>query len=359
MEITLKSEELLKQFSDTLKNLELEREINIMEVCGTHTVQFFHTGVKDIFPEKLRLVDGPGCPVCVTTNDYLDRAIEIARKYKVTVCTFGDMMRVPSSYSSLQKEKAEGVDVSIVYSPLDALKIARDNPAKEVIFLSVGFETTIPTEAVTAKKAKEDNVKNFSLLSGNKLTPPAVAALLESEEVKIDGFILPGHVSAITGVKGWRFIVDTYKKASVVAGFNTKDLLTGTLALVNLIRRNEVKILNEYPEVVTEEGNVKAQEIMEEVFERSDANWRGIGIIPGSGMRLRETYADFDSEKKFPVTLPPVVEPKGCRCGEVLRGIISPPECPLFGKKCTPQNPVGACMVSTEGSCAAYYKYSS
>lgn len=355
----MKSEELLKQFSDTLKNLELEREINIMEVCGTHTVQFFHTGVKDIFPEKLRLVDGPGCPVCVTTNDYLDRAIEIARKYKVTVCTFGDMMRVPSSYSSLQKEKAEGVDVSIVYSPLDALKIARDNPAKEVIFLSVGFETTIPTEAVTAKKAKEDNVKNFSLLSGNKLTPPAVAALLESEEVKIDGFILPGHVSAITGVKGWRFIVDTYKKASVVAGFNTKDLLTGTLALVNLIRRNEVKILNEYPEVVTEEGNVKAQEIMEEVFERSDANWRGIGIIPGSGMRLRETYADFDSEKKFPVTLPPVVEPKGCRCGEVLRGIISPPECPLFGKKCTPQNPVGACMVSTEGSCAAYYKYSS
>jgi hydrogenase expression/formation protein HypD len=355
----LKSEELVKEFSEKLKSLELEREINIMEVCGTHTVQFFHTGVKDIFPGKLRLIDGPGCPVCVTTNDYLDRAIEIARKYKVTVCTFGDMMRVPSSYSSLQKEKAEGIDVSIVYSPLDALKIAKDNPAKEVIFLSVGFETTIPTEAVTAKKAKEDNIKNFSLLSGNKLTPPAVAALLESEEVKIDGFILPGHVSTITGVQGWRFIVEKYKKASVVAGFNTKDLLTGTLALVNLIRKNQVKILNEYPEVVTEEGNTKARAVMKEVFEPSDANWRGIGIIPGSGMKLREVYADFDAEKKFPVTLPPVVEPKGCRCGDVLRGIISPPQCPLFGKKCTPQNPVGACMVSTEGSCAAYYKYSS
>ncbi len=357
--MTMKNEELLKEFSGKLKNLELDREINIMEVCGTHTVQFFHTGVKDIFPGKLNLVDGPGCPVCVTTNDYLDRAIEIARKHKVIVCTFGDMMRVPSSYSSLQKEKAEGVDVSIVYSPLDALTVAKDNPDKEVMFLSVGFETTIPTEAITAKKAKEDNIKNFSLLAGNKVTPPAVAALLESEEVNIDGFILPGHVSTITGVKGWRFISEKYKKASVVAGFSTKDLLMGTLVLINLIRKNEPKILNEYTEVVTEEGNVKAQEIMDEVFEVSDANWRGIGIIPGSGMKLRETYSDFDAEKKFPVTLPPVVEPKGCRCGEVLRGIISPLECPLFGKKCTPQNPVGACMVSTEGSCAAYYKYSS
>lgn len=352
-------DELVKEFSAKLKNLELDREINIMEVCGTHTVQFFHTGVKDIFPGKLKLVDGPGCPVCVTTNDYLDRAIEIARKHKVTVCTFGDMMRVPSSYSSLQKEKAEGIDISIVYSPLDALTAARDNPDREVVFLSVGFETTIPTEAITAKKAKDENIKNFSLLAGNKVTPPAVAALLESEEVNIDGFILPGHVSAITGVKGWRFISEKYKKASVIAGFNTKDLLMGTLVLINLIQKNETKILNEYTEVVTEEGNVKAREIMDEVFEPCDANWRGIGIIPGSGMKLRDTYADFDAEKKFPVMLPPVVEPKGCRCGEVLRGIITPLECPLFGKTCTPQNPVGACMVSTEGACAAYYKYSS
>ncbi|MCP5105035.1 MAG: hydrogenase formation protein HypD, partial [bacterium] len=345
--MSMKKEDFLKKYSEKLKHLQLEKNINIMEVCGTHTVQFFHTGVKDIFPEELRLVDGPGCPVCVTTNDYLDRAVEIARKHDVIICTFGDMMRVPSSYSSLQKEKAEGIDISIVYSPLDALETARKNPDKEVVFLSVGFETTIPTEAVTVKKAKEENITNFSLLVGNKLTPPAVAALLESEEVNIDGFILPGHVSAITGVKGWRFIADKYKKPCVVAGFNTKDLVMGTLLLIDLIVKGEPKILNEYTEIVTEEGNTKAQAIIEEVMEPADAGWRGIGTIPGSGLKLRAEYAAFDAEKKFPVTLPPVVEAKGCRCGEVLRGIISPLECPLFGKKCTPQNPVGACMVST------------
>jgi hydrogenase expression/formation protein HypD len=350
-------DELLKEYADKLKNLELEKEINIMEVCGTHTVQFFHTGVKDIFPRKLDLVDGPGCPVCVTTNDYLDRAIEIAKKHGVTICTFGDMMRVPSSYSSLQKEKAEGVDVSLVYSPLDAVEIAKSNPGKEVIFLSVGFETTIPTEAAAVKRAKEENIKNFSLLAGNKLTPPAVAALLESEEVNIDGFILPGHVSVITGVKAWRFIPVKYKKACVVAGFNTKDLLAGTLMLVNLIRKGEADILNEYKEVVTEQGNLKAQDLMFDVFQPCNADWRGIGVIPGSGMKLKETYADFDAEKRFPVTPPPPVEPKGCRCGDVLRGLITPLQCPLFGKTCTPRSPVGACMVSTEGSCAAYYKY--
>lgn len=350
-------DDLLNEYSDKLKHLVLDEKINIMEVCGTHTVQFFHTGVKDIFPAKLNLVDGPGCPVCVTTNDFLDRAIEIARKYDVIICTFGDMMRVPSSYSSLQKEKAGGVNISIVYSPLDAVEIAKKNPDKEVIFLSVGFETTIPTEAFTVKKAQEENIKNFSLLSCNKLTPPAIAALLESKEVNIDGFILPGHVSTITGVKGWRFMTEKYKKPCVITGFNTRDLVMGTMLLVNLIIKKELKILNEYQEVVTEEGNTKAQEVMHEIFETTDANWRGIGVIPGSGMKLKDAYADFDAEKKFPVTMPPVVEPKGCRCGEVLRGIISPLECPLFGKRCTPQTPVGACMVSTEGSCAAYYKY--
>lgn len=350
-------DDLLKEYSQKLKNLVLEKAINIMEVCGTHTVQFFHTGVKDIFPEKLNLVDGPGCPVCVTTNDYLDRAIEIAKKYDIIICTFGDMMRVPSSYSSLQKEKANGINISIVYSPLDALEMAKQNPGKEVIFLSVGFETTIPTEAITVKKAKEENVKNFSLLAANKLTPPAVAGLLESKDVNIDGFILPGHVSAITGVKGWRFVAEKYKKPCVIAGFTTQHLVMGTMVVANLVRKGEAKILNEYTQVVTEQGNTRAQAMMHEVFETVAANWRGIGIIPGSGMKLKEEYRDFDAEKKFPVTLPPVKEPKGCRCGEVLRGLISPLECPLFGKKCTPRSPVGACMVSTEGSCAAYYKY--
>lgn len=350
-------DELLKEYAAKLHNMELENRINIMEVCGTHTVQFFHTGVKDIFPGKLRLIDGPGCPVCVTTNDYLDRAIEIARKYDVLIATFGDMMRVPSSYSSLQKEKAAGLQIAVVYSPLDALEIARENPGKEVMFLSVGFETTIPTEAVCIKKAKQENIRNFSLLSGNKLTPPAVAALLEAGEVNIDGFILPGHVSVITGVKGWWFVVEKYRKPCVIAGFDAKDLLLGTLTLVNLVKKGRLEIINEYKGVVSEEGNLKAQELMHEVFEPGDAAWRGIGIIPGSGMVLREEYAAFAAEIKFPVTPPPVKEAKGCRCGEILRGLATPPECPLFAGECTPTSPVGACMVSSEGSCAAYFKY--
>ncbi|MCK5056266.1 MAG: hydrogenase formation protein HypD [Candidatus Aminicenantes bacterium] len=350
-------DEVLKKYAETLRNIELENPVHIMEVCGTHTVQFFHTGVKDIFPEKLKLIDGPGCPVCVTPNDYLDRAIEIAKKYDVIISTFGDMMRVPSSYSSLQKEKAEGLQISIVYSPLDALEIAKKNPGKNVIFLSIGFETTIPTEAVCVKRAKEENIENFSLLVGNKLTPPAVAALLEAEEVKLDGFILPGHVSAITGVKGWRFVAEKYKKPCVVAGFSSKDLLLATTALLHLVKKGEPEITNEYKQVVSEEGNVKARKIMHEIFETADADWRGIGVIPGSGMKLREEYADFDAAKKFPVTPPPAKEALGCRCGDILRGLVSPRECPLFAKTCTPSSPVGACMVSTEGSCAAYYRY--
>jgi hydrogenase expression/formation protein HypD len=348
---------LLKEYSEKLKNLKLKQPINIMEVCGTHTVQFFHTGVRDIFPSNLNLVDGPGCPVCVTTNDYLDRAIEIGRNHDVILCTFGDLMKVPSSHSSLQAEKAEGVNISIVYSPFDSLEIARKNPDKEVVFLSVGFETTIPAEAVTLLKAAEENISNFSLLCGNKLTPPAVAALLESDEVNIDGFILPGHVSVITGVKGWCFVAEKYKKPCVIAGFDNRDLIIGTLSLVNLVKGGQSQIINEYREAVTQEGNTKAQEIMDDVFEIGDSEWRGIGVIPKSGMKLRKAFSHFDAEKKFSVTLPPKSEPKGCRCGDVLRGIISPLECPLFGKLCTPMAPVGACMVSSEGSCAAYFRY--
>jgi hydrogenase expression/formation protein HypD len=347
----------LQHLAGKLKNLELDRPVNIMEVCGTHTTQFFHTGVKDLFPGHLSLVDGPGCPVCVTPNAYLDRAIEIARKHGVILATFGDMMRVPSSTSSLQREKAAGRQVEIVYSPLDALTLARNNPEKEVVFLSVGFETTIPTEAVAVRMALRENITNFSLLAGNKLTPPAVQALLESGEVHIDGFILPGHVSVITGVKGWRFVAGRYLKPCVITGFETRNLLVGTLVLASLIREEKAEIINEYSEVVSENGNQKAQSIMHEVFECVDAKWRGIGIIPGSGMRLREEFRDFDAEIKFPVSVPDEIEPRGCRCGEVLRGLITPLQCPLFGKMCSPETPVGACMVSSEGSCAAYHKY--
>ena len=349
--------EKIKIYADKLRNLKLDRTVPIMEVCGTHTTQFFHTGVKDLFPENLHLIDGPGCPVCVTANGYLDRAIEISKQHGVTLATFGDMMRVPSSYSSLQKEKAEGLFVEMVYSPLDALAMAKENPGKEVVFLSVGFETTIPTEAVAVKKAGEEGVKNFSLLAGNKLTPPAVRALLDSQEVNIDGFILPGHVSVITGITGWRFVAEEFKKPCVITGFEAQDLLVGTLVLIRLIEEGKAEIVNEYGRVVSEQGNTKARAVIDEVFETGEAVWRGIGVIPQSGLKLRSEFADFDAARKFPVDPPPEVEPDGCRCGDILRGKLLPPQCPLFGRTCTPESPVGACMVSSEGSCAAYYKY--
>lgn len=347
----------LKRYADKLKGLKLERDAKIMEVCGTHTTEFFRTGVKDIFPGRLTLVDGPGCPVCVTPNEYLDRAFAIAGQYGAVIATFGDMMRVPSSYSSLQQEKAAGVDVEVVYSPMDALQLARDHPEKEVIFLSVGFETTIPAEAAALIQARKENITNFSLLAGNKLTPPAVRALLVSGEVKIDGFILPGHVSVITGIRAWRFTAGEFGKPAVIAGFSSKDLLLGTLLLLKLIKEARPEVVNEYAEAVSEAGNRKAQEIMDQVFETCEAGWRGIGQIPESGKRLRPEFKDFDAQQRFPVSLPPPQEPKGCRCGDVLRGLILPPDCPLFGKACTPRQPVGACMVSSEGSCAAFYKY--
>ena len=349
--------ETVKKLAGELKSFPLEREVRIMEVCGTHTTEFFRTGVKDMFPDRLKLVDGPGCPVCVTPNDYLDRVIEIGKEYNTIITTFGDMIKVPSSYSSLGKEKSGGMDIEVVYSPLDALDIAEKNRGREVVFISVGFETTAPSEAVAILEAKKRNIMNFSLLSGNKVTPPAVKALLDSGEVNIDAFILPGHVSAIIGVAGWRFISEDYTKPCVVAGFENHDLIRGTLLILKLIRDKRSDILNEYTRVVKEDGNLKAMEVMYKVFRPADSHWRGIGVIPGSGLAIRDEYAEFDAMKKFPVTPPEPKEPKGCRCGELLRGLITPEECPLFGKGCVPEHPIGACMVSTEGPCAAYYKY--
>lgn len=349
--------ETVKKLAEELKNFPLDEEVRIMEVCGTHTTEFFRTGVKDLFPEKLKLVDGPGCPVCVTPNEYLDRVIEIGEKYNTIITTFGDMIKVPSSYSSLSREKSGGMDIEVVYSPLDALELAEKNPGREVVFISVGFETTAPSEAVAILEARKRNIKNFSLLSGNKLTPPAVRALLDSGRVNIDAFLLPGHVSAIIGVAGWRFISEVYNKPCVVAGFENHDLIRGTLLILKLKRDGRGDTLNEYTRVVKEEGNKKAREIMYEVFKKGDSKWRGIGAIPESGLDIKDEFAEYDANKKFPVTPPPSKEPEGCRCGELLCGLITPEECPLFGKACSPDHPVGPCMVSTEGPCAAYYKY--
>ncbi len=348
----------LKILARKLQNLSLKKSIHIMEVCGTHTMEFFRTGVKDIFPKGLHLIDGPGCPVCVTPNEYLDRAIEIGKEYKNTIITtFGDMIRVPSSYSSLKEEKAKGMPIEIVYSPFDALSIAKENPDKEIVFLGVGFETTAPGEAAAILRAKKENIKNFSLFSGAKLTVPAVCALLDSEDVKIDGFIYPGHVSVITGMNPYYMIAEKYEKPGVVTGFEVRDLIIGVLSLIKLVENKRNIAINEYRRVVKDTGNKKAREAMYEVFQKGSSLWRGLGEIPESGLFIREKYRDFDAYYKFPVDPPPPKEHPGCRCGEILKGLITPFECPLFGKVCTPESPVGPCMVSSEGACAAYYKY--
>jgi len=349
--------ELVKKLADLLKNRKLKNEIRIMEVCGTHTAEFFKTGVKDLFPEGLQLIDGPGCPVCVTPNAFLDLAIAIAQEHGTILTTFGDMIKVPSSYSSLAKEKAEGMDVRVVYSPLDAVKLAEETPSEEIIFLSVGFETTAPAEAIAIMEAKNKGIKNFSVLSCNKLTPPAVEALINADEVKIDGFIIPGHVSAIIGRKPWEFIAEKYGKPGVISGFEAYDLITGVLSLIDLLEKDEKIITNNYKTIVRENGNENAIDIIYKVFDATSSVWRGIGEIPGSGLKIRDEYSAYDAEKKFPATPPPVKEHPGCRCGDLLRGVITPPECPLFEKVCSPEHAVGPCMVSSEGPCSAYYKY--
>lgn len=346
----------ITEIAKAFKNYKLKKNISIMEVCGTHTREFFRTGVKDIFPEGLSLVDGPGCPVCVTPNEFLDRAIEIGKQYDVVLCTFGDMIKVPSSYSSLGKEKSEGMHIEICYSPADALEIA-EQTGKETIFLSLGFETTAPSEAAVVLAAKERNLKNFSLLCGNKITVPAVKALLDLGEANIDGFILPGHVSAVIGADAWKFVADEYHKPCVVAGFEDHDLIKATVKLIKLIEENNSIVANEYTRAVKDRGNPKAMEIMNSVFRPIDTNWRGIGVIPGSGLTLKDKFSEFDAEKKFPVNPPEVKEHPGCKCGELLRGLIIPTDCPLFGKACVPEHPVGPCMVSSEGPCSAYYMY--
>ncbi|MCX7680226.1 MAG: hydrogenase formation protein HypD [Spirochaetes bacterium] len=347
---------LVQRLAKTLSNLALRSEVRIMEVCGTHTVEFFRTGVRSLFPKELILVDGPGCPVCVTPNEYLDRAIEIGKTGAI-LTTFGDLLKVPSSYTSLAKEKAKGMRVEIVYSPMEALQLAEKNPNEKIVFLSVGFETTAPAEAVAILHAREKKLKNFFVLSGNKLTPPAVKALLDSKEVHIDGFILPGHVSAIVGSKPWEFVALDYGKPCVIAGFEDFDLLTATLKLTEMITKNEIVLENLYKRVVKKDGNTRAIEIMYRVFEKCSSHWRGIGTIPESGLAIRDEFFEYDAEKIFSVELPPVKVSSACRCGELLRGLISPPECPLFENACTPEEPIGPCMVSSEGPCAAYHRY--
>lgn len=349
----------MNQTIEAIKELmvSLGRPVKLMEVCGTHTVAIFRHGIRDLLPREIKLLSGPGCPVCVTSIRDVDTIIEIARQHDSIVTTFGDMMRVPGNRQSLFEAKAEGGDIRIVYSPLDALKLAEKTPGRNVVFFATGFETTSPLVAGTLAEAESKGIQNFSIYSVHKTVPPALSALLNAPEVQIDGFILPGHVSTIIGLKPYAFLAADYCKPSVVTGFDAMDILNGVLMLLRQIADNRAAVENAYAKVVREEGNSRAVSLLQEFFEPEDAYWRGIGILPNSGLKLKEKYSHRDIMKKYTITVPDGREPKACSCGDVLKGIKIPTECALFGKACTPDKPVGACMVSTEGSCAAYYKY--
>lgn len=333
-----------------------DKPMTFMEVCGTHTMAIARFGIKQMLPKTIRLISGPGCPVCVTPNGYLDHAIALARIPDMTICTFGDMMRVPGSSSSLEKEKASGCDMRVVYSTLDALDLARRTPNRQIVFLGVGFETTAPTIAASIKTASTERLTNYSVLAAHKVVPPALEALLAGK-VRLDGFILPGHVSTIIGAKAYRTIAEQNRVACVIAGFEPTDMLEAILELARQVIKNEPHVHTSYVRAVTEFGNAKAQRLMEEIFETCDEEWRGLGSIPSSGLKIRSDYKKYDTSLRFDVDVEKTVEPSGCRCGEILSGLASPQECPLFGLSCTPENPVGACMVSSEGTCAACYKY--
>ena len=332
------------------------RPIQLMEVCGTHTVSIFRYGIKGILPEQIRLISGPGCPVCVTPNNDIDLAIAVSRQKDVIIATFGDMMRVPGSTSSLQKEKAEGRDIRIVYSSLDALKIANENPGKRVVFLAIGFETTSPTIAVAILRAKEEGLRNLFFLNSQKRVPPALLALFQTKQVKIDGLILPGHVSTILGTHPYQFIAREFGRPAVITGFEPLDILQGIWMLVKQIEEDRAAVEIQYRRIVREEGNPTALNKIYEVFEEDEGRWRGLGLIPDSGYRFRESYKGMDV-RMFDVEVEPVREHPECLCGEVLQGIKTPLECRLFKRVCHPENPIGPCMVSIEGTCHTYFKY--
>jgi hydrogenase expression/formation protein HypD len=333
------------------------RHISLMEVCGTHTMSIFRHGIKNVLPENISLISGPGCPVCVTPVYYVDTAVKLSRRDDVIITTFGDMMRIPGSESSLLKEKALGRNIRMVYSPLDSLKVAHENPDKKVVFLSVGFETTTPVVALAVTKALEENLNNFYILSSNKTMPEALELLASDEEISVDGFIYPGHVTAITGTEYCEELCHKYSIPGVVAGFEPLDILRAIITLAESIDQNTARFENQYSRVVKKEGNPLALEMMYNVFEKGDSVWRGLGLIPASGLCLKEEYSRFDAWKVFGYQSFNCEEPKGCICGEVLKGKKTPMQCGLFGTRCTPENPVGACMVSSEGTCSAYYKY--
>ena len=344
---------------------EPEHAYHLMEFCGGHTHAIYRYGVQDLLPENVRMIHGPGCPVCVLPIGRIDQAIRLARVEDVILCTYADLLRVPGvERMSLMKAKAEGCDVRMVYSSLDALKIARDNPDRQVVFFAIGFETTTPPTAVALKQAKALGLANFTVHCNHVLTPAAITNILESPDVRqlgtlpLDGFIGPAHVSAVIGSGPFEFFAEEYQRPVVIAGFEPLDVMQAVLMLVRQLNDGRAEVENEYTRVVTREGNLKAQALVADCFElRRSFEWRGLGEVPYSALRIKQAFADFDAEARFPMAETRIPDHKACECGAVLRGVKKPTDCKIFATGCTPDNPIGSCMVSSEGACAAYYSY--
>lgn len=348
----------IEKIIDYLNTVELK--VNIMEVCGTHTMAIAKSGIKSLLPTNIRLISGPGCPVCVTDSKDIDTILEICKQYKdVIIATYGDMLKVPGSRygESLEKLRAQGAKVEIVYSALDAVELAKNNPEKNIVFLGIGFETTTPGTVLALEEAIKLGVNNFFIYSMHKLVEPALRALLNEPDFDIDAFLCPGHVGAVIGEEGFEFLVKEFNKPSVICGFEAGDIIVSIYKMVEQIKNNKLQLENEYTRVVKKNGNLLIKEKVEKYLEVSDDHWRGLGNIPRSGLKLKEEYREFDAEKKFKVYLVNTQKENGCQCGEVIKGKIEPKECKLFAKVCSPENPIGPCMVSSEGACAAHYKY--
>jgi hydrogenase expression/formation protein HypD len=333
----------------------INRPVRIMEVCGTHTHAIGRGGLRALLPPNIELVSGPGCPVCVTSQRDIERMILLAAK-PVTVCTFGDMIRVPGRHSTLEQERSGGADVRVVYSPLDALDLARSDPKRDVVFLAVGFETTTPGVASVILKARKNGLRNFTIYAAHKLIVPAMEAVLDSG-AQLDSFITPGHVSVILGAEAYEGLAEKHRLVCVAAGFEPFDIIEAILQLLEYCATGQHGSFVQYQRAIRPGGNARARDIMFSVFQQGDAEWRGIGTIPGSGLIMRDAFSEFDAAKRYELPEVDAPDPPGCRCGDVLKGQLQPAQCPLFGKLCTPRHPLGPCMVSSEGSCAARYKY--
>lgn len=354
--VASKEREYFSRLAEQLRRT-VRRPVKIMEVCGTHTMAIAAAGIRQILPPEVELVSGPGCPVCVTADVDIDAFLRLAVREDVTVATYGDMLRVPGTEGSLADMRARGGQVQVVYSATEALQLARENPGREVVFLAVGFETTAPATAHALTVAQAEKISNFSIFNLHKTVPPALRALLADEETAVDGFILPGHVSAIIGEEPYRFVAEEFGRPGVIAGFEPVEIMAALVQLVTLLNRGEARIINLYRHVVRPEGNRTALALLERVFQPDSAIWRGLGEIPDSGLKLRDELSLYDAELKFGVTRKPVAKRTACRCGDILKGLIKPSACPLFARGCTPERPQGPCMVSAEGTCAAYYHY--